>query len=580
MMPTTSQPHAPVLNEIEPLLAFVTAGLQQKALKPVSLKAQKDLPALFDKLRTSAKPHPAIAEAFNASQVSTATASLGQSRYVTRLFQTADPSGIASNSAENGAALGKTGLESSHIMAIYARLLLDMVPALAKAHKGANSAFVDDMQSAIALVFADMMGSLLSYRITRGASANGQDNCQLGNLRGLANSVVEINEICADMALLSRNTHIATTNVQAISAAVAELAGSIGQISETSELTADGAKKTYDTVSRGLATMQAVSSAIANIASASSQTENSLNELVLASEQIGSFLTVIDKIANQTNLLALNATIEAARAGEAGKGFAVVASEVKALAGQTTKATEDITNRINALSEGVRTIQKAVSSTRHAIGDGETAIDGANHLMEAIGTQVGTVNRNMQEVSQIIQQQTVATQEISESVAGVADLNSENETMLNGMSDTLQNSNDHFAQNATSWFQDGLALSMCEMAKIDHVLFTKRVVNILTDREDAPSTTLAGHHNCRLGLWYDGINDPDIRNHPTFTALKGPHQRVHDLAKQMVKDCTEGRKDDAFAQLRSLEEASADVVKCINKLSQMLEQKERRNSAA
>ncbi|MGA8801721.1 MAG: methyl-accepting chemotaxis protein, partial [Pseudolabrys sp.] len=68
-----------------------------------------------------------------------------------------------------------------------------------------------------------------------------------------------------------------------------------------------------------------------------------------AAGRIGDVIKLITDIAEQTNLLALNATIEAARAGDAGRGFAVVASEVKSLAGQTAKATTEISEQIAAI---------------------------------------------------------------------------------------------------------------------------------------------------------------------------------------------------------------------------------------
>ena len=75
-------------------------------------------------------------------------------------------------------------------------------------------------------------------------------------------------------------------------------------------------------------------------------TDQRIAELSEAGARIGDVVKLITSIAEQTNLLALNATIEAARAGDAGRGFAVVAQEVKSLAGQTAKATEEISSQI------------------------------------------------------------------------------------------------------------------------------------------------------------------------------------------------------------------------------------------
>ena len=82
---------------------------------------------------------------------------------------------------------------------------------------------------------------------------------------------------------------------------------------------------------------------------------------------IGGFADSIQTIAGQTNLLALNATIEAARAGEAGRGFAVVAQEVKQLAGQATRATDQI---------------------RTLAGDSQSRADGAKDALAHISTMV------------------------------------------------------------------------------------------------------------------------------------------------------------------------------------------------
>ena len=104
-------------------------------------------------------------------------------------------------------------------------------------------------------------------------------------------------------------------------------------------------------------------------------------------------LNLIQAIAEQTNLLALNATIEAARAGDAGRGFAVVAHEVKALAGQTAKATAEI-------SENVGLIQASTQNSVDAVREIGNAVREINEVTSNIAGAIGQQDQATREISQ------------------------------------------------------------------------------------------------------------------------------------------------------------------------------------
>lgn len=113
--------------------------------------------------------------------------------------------------------------------------------------------------------------------------------------------------------------------------------------------------------------------------------------LTASTDKIGEVVSVIRSIANQTNLLALNATIEAARAGEAGRGFAVVASEVKALATQSSRATEEIGLQIAA-------VQSATGQAVQAIEAIAKTIENLSHISLSVSsavTEQSAVTRDM-----------------------------------------------------------------------------------------------------------------------------------------------------------------------------------------
>jgi methyl-accepting chemotaxis protein len=153
--------------------------------------------------------------------------------------------------------------------------------------------------------------------------------------------------------------------------------------------------------------------------------EKQSGDLTEALNRVGRVANEISAIAKQTNLLALNATIEAARAGEAGRGFAVVAHEVKALAGKTASATQEIDSTLRYLTEQVKALAARgtgaavkASAVGHdanrlgelmvtladAIGDVDQQQDRIEDAAGEIAASIGTVERRIVDLSSAVTQ--------------------------------------------------------------------------------------------------------------------------------------------------------------------------------
>ncbi len=201
--------------------------------------------------------------------------------------------------------------------------------------------------------------------------------------------------------------------IQQTGQSVVEMAAQITDVSRSANESADVARQSVSAAEQGARAVENAIKGMHEIREQIQETSKRIKRLGESSQEIGEITELISDITEQTNVLALNAAIQAASAGEAGRGFSVVAEEVQRLAERSGEATK----QIGAL---VRTIQ---TDTHDAVAAMEKStqgvVEGAK-LSDAAGAALSDIRRVSNQLAELIQGISVATEQQATSANGVA----------------------------------------------------------------------------------------------------------------------------------------------------------------
>ncbi len=467
-----------------------------------------------------------------------------------------------------GLAHQRVGLDASWYIGAYGIALSDLTAIVRKALRWRPGTADNAVAAVIRAVSFDLDRTLSVYTQSQEAQRTG---AALGGVAGTlmdrtVSAAIAINESAVANAQMVGQLRAVDEESQAIAAATEETVTGIQEIwarsrevatlaTEAQSVTVEGGRTVTDAVSRMGIIADAVQSAARRV-----------GELSVASERIAEIVSTIEAIAKQTNLLALNATIEAARAGEAGKGFAVVASEVKSLSNQTARATEDIRLRIEALKGEMSAIIASMEDGTRAVQGGQEAIRAVSERMADIGHHIDRTEQRMSDIASVLTQQSAAANEVAAGTARIAEASAANSAAILRSVEATRGVETLLGNQLNMLFEQDIPGKIIKIAKVDHVIWKKRLADMMVGLVTLRADELANHENCRLGKWYYGPAALPYRNNPAFARLEPPHRAVHEHGRAAAKAYAEGDMKRALEAVSAVERASAEVVALLDTL--------------
>ncbi len=254
------------------------------------------------------------------------------------------------------------------------------------------------------------------------------------NSQKVLQSASQLTQTYAQIGDSSRNQSEA---VASTAAAVEEMTVSITSVAESAEHVRGLSNESLNRSRDG-------SSNLAELVRMLGQAQGAVEEIIGSVSALMENITAITgatqhvkDIAEQTNLLALNAAIEAARAGEQGRGFAVVADEVRKLAEKSSQYANEINAVTDELGHQSGTVETAIQKGKEALEVSGQFTGKVGEVLNKANDIVTETNAGVDDISNSMKEQTVASNEIARNVEQIAQMAEANDAAINRLAETV-----------------------------------------------------------------------------------------------------------------------------------------------
>ena len=255
-------------------------------------------------------------------------------------------------------------------------------------------------------------------------------NYAVGHLRELVSAINGVANEVKDSASssmqtvdsLSEASRMQSDHIGTVYKSIREIGNGITLISKNAESSLEVAKSSVATAVNGADIVKDTIHGMDSIRGKIQDTAKRIKRLGESSQEIGSFVALINDISEHTNTLSLNAAIQAAMAGEAGKGFGVVADEVNALAERSSEATRKIENLVKVIQGDIKEAVLSMEQTTAEVVEGTKLAQNAGNALDDIQKVSKELAEHVDSITDASNQQSRAAVELTDSMEVIQDV--------------------------------------------------------------------------------------------------------------------------------------------------------------